>query len=58
MARGGANLREITLDDLEKITGLYLWGNVRTDRFKENRNKLNRGKGSKWWMDGQPKPKS
>lgn len=48
----GANLREITLDDLEKLTGLYLWGNVRSNKFKERRNKKNSG--VKWWMAGQP----
>ena len=48
----GANLREITLNQIEQLTGLYLWGNVRTARFKERRNKLNRGK--KWWLEGQP----
>lgn len=52
--KGGANLREITLDELEKLTGLYLWGNVRTKKFKERRNKLNGG--VKWWMAGQPTP--
>ncbi len=51
---GGANLHDITLDDLEKLSGLYLWGNVRTGKFKERRNKLNKGRGSKWWMVGQP----
>lgn len=51
---GGANLHEITLDELEKITGLYLWGNVRVNHFKERRNKLNTGR--KWWMAGQPEP--
>ena len=51
--KGGANLHEITLDELEKLTGLYLWNNVRTNKFKAHRRKLNGGK--KWWMDGQPK---
>lgn len=48
----GANLREITLDELENLTGLYVWGNVRSRKFKERRNKLNSGK--KWWRAGQP----
>lgn len=48
----GANLREITLDQIEALTGLYLWGNVRTANFKKRRNKLNTGK--KWWLAGQP----
>jgi DNA/RNA endonuclease G (NUC1) len=52
--KGGANLHEISLDELEKLTGLYLWGNVRSHKFKERRNKLNRGK--EWWRAGQPKP--
>ena len=53
--KNGANLHEITLDELEKLTGLYLWGNVRTNKFKEQRNELNRGTGSQWWKAGQPK---
>jgi DNA/RNA endonuclease G (NUC1) len=48
-----ANLREITLDHIEQLTGLYLWGNVRVSKFKERRNKLSRGT---WWMAGQPTP--
>ena len=51
--RGGANLHEISLDELEELTGLYLWSNIRTNKFKEARHKLNSGK--KWWMNGQPK---
>ena len=47
----GANLREITLDELERLTGLYLWGNVRASKFEKRRNKLNSG--TKWWMEGQ-----
>lgn len=46
----GANLREISLDELERITGLYIWGNVRVDKFKENRDKLS---GGGWWKVGQ-----
>ena len=49
---GGVNLREITLDQLEKLTGLYLWSNVRADKFIQRRNKLNKGR--KWWKEGQP----
>ncbi len=52
--KGGANLHEITLDELEKLTGLYLWGNVRSSKFKERRNRLNTGE--EWWRAGQPKP--
>lgn len=48
----GANLREITLDELEELTDLYLWGNVRTKKFNGRRNKLNSGKN--WWTAGQP----
>jgi len=48
----GANLHEITLDELEHLTGLYLWGNVRARKFEKRRNKLN---GGKWWKEGQPK---
>ena len=47
----GANLREITLDEVERLTGLYLWGNVGADRFKERRGKLS---GGDWWTAGQP----
>lgn len=49
----GANLHEISLDELEKITGLYVWGNVRSNKFKEHRNRIHSGK--KWWHAGQPK---
>ncbi len=47
----GANLREITLNELERLTDLYLWGNVRARKFDASRHKLNSG--VKWWMDGQ-----
>jgi len=50
----GANLREISLDEIEFLTGLYLWGNVRADTFKQRRGKLN---GGTWWKEGQPEPK-
>lgn len=50
--KGGANLREITLEDLEQLTGLYLWGNVGADRFHKRRAKLS---GGDWWLAGQPK---
>ena len=46
-----ANLREITLDELESLTGLYVWGNVRSSKFKKRRNKLS---GKEWWRAGQP----
>lgn len=49
----GANLREITLDQLEQLTGLYVWGNVGADKFAQRRNKLS---GGDWWMARQPKP--
>jgi len=49
----GANLREITLDHIEQLTGLYLWGNVGADKFNERRSKLS---GGDWWMAGQPSP--
>ena len=29
----GANLREISLDEIERLTDLYLWGNVGADQF-------------------------
>ena len=51
----GANLREITLDELEHLTGLYLWGNVRAEQFKQRRDDLNKGD---WWKEGQPAPKT
>ncbi len=47
----GANLREITLDELERLTDLYLWSNVGADKFQKRRNKLG---GGKWWKAGQP----
>lgn len=47
----GANLREITLDELERLTDLYLWGNVGASNFHKSRGKLRRGK---WWLAGQP----
>lgn len=50
--KGGANLREISLDEIEHLTGLYLWGNVRANKFKKRRHKLN---GGDWWKAGQPK---
>ena len=45
------DLREITLDHLEQLTGLYLWGNVRVSNFKKRRKKLS---GGTWWLAGQP----
>jgi DNA/RNA endonuclease G (NUC1) len=51
----GANLREIKLNDLERLTGLYVWGNVRINDFKKRRDKLSRGT---WWLAGQSKSKS
>ncbi|NKB78230.1 MAG: hypothetical protein GKR96_14650 [Gammaproteobacteria bacterium] len=53
--KNGANLREITLDGLEKLTDLYLWGNVGASNFQNRRNKLN---GGTWWQEGQPKPRT
>jgi DNA/RNA endonuclease G (NUC1) len=50
----GANLHEITLDELEKLTDLYLWGNVAASNFKNSRSKLRRGQ---WWLAG-PSSKS
>ena len=47
----GADLREVTLDDIEKLTGLYLWGNVGSSRFNERRSSLT---GGDWWLSGQP----
>ena len=51
----GANLREITLDTVEQLTDLYLWGNVGANKFDKRRNKLS---GGDWWLAGQPAPKS
>lgn len=53
--RKGANLREITLDELEKLTGLYVWGNVSANKFAKRRNRLS---GGTWWMEGQPKKRT
>ena len=50
----GSNLREITLDELEYLTNLYLWGNVRAEKFKQRRDDLSMGD---WWKEGQPAPK-
>lgn len=47
----GANLREITLDRIEELTDLYLWGNVGANSFKERRSRL---RGGDWWKAGQP----
>ena len=47
----GANLREISLDEIERLTDLYLWGNVGADQFNNRRNTLS---GGDWWMAGQP----
>ena len=46
----GANLREITLNELEKFTNLYLWGNVGANKFHKRRGKLS---GGDWWKEGQ-----
>jgi hypothetical protein len=42
----GTKLRQITLDELEQLTDLYLWGNVGANNFA----KLRRGS---WWRAGQ-----
>jgi DNA/RNA endonuclease G (NUC1) len=47
-----ADLHEITLDEVEDLTGLYLWGNVRASNFKTRRHKKS---GGTWWKAGQPK---
>ena len=44
-------LREISLDRLEELTGLYLWGNVASGKFNESRSEIN---GDDWWKKGQP----
>jgi DNA/RNA endonuclease G (NUC1) len=49
-----ANLHEVTLDEVEQLTGLYLWGNVSADQFNKRRNKL---RGDDWWKAGQPAPR-
>ena len=53
--KDGANLREITLDRVEELTGLFLWSNVGANNFDKRRKKLS---GGKWWMAGQPTPRS
>ena len=50
----GANLHEISLEELESLTGLHLWSNVQAKKFQKRRNKLS---GGDWWKEGQPKPK-
>ena len=50
-----ANLRTISLDELERLTDLYLWGNVGADHFAESRSKKGRGT---WWKAGQPAPRT
>tara|TARA_R110002096_G_scaffold66682_1_gene162132 strand:- start:2418 stop:3179 length:762 start_codon:yes stop_codon:yes gene_type:complete len=47
-----ATAAEVTLVDIEQLTGLYLWSNVGSGSFQTNRNKL---QGDTWWMKGQPK---
>jgi DNA/RNA endonuclease G (NUC1) len=47
----GSNLHEITLDEVERLTGLYLWGNVGANQFNRRRSELS---GGDWWMAGQP----
>ncbi len=49
-----ADLREISLDQLERLTGLYVWGNVGANNFRKRRGKLS---GGDWWKAGQPSPK-
>ena len=51
----GANLRVISLDELELLTDLYLWGNIGANKFKQSRGR--KGTGT-WWKAGQPKPKA
>jgi hypothetical protein len=50
--KGGANLRELSLDETENLTGLYLWANVSASKFKQRRHKLS---GGDWWKDSQAK---
>ena len=45
-----ANLHEITLDEIERLTGLYLWSNVGSGQFNKRRNVLS---GGDWWKAGQ-----
>lgn len=52
--KNGANLREVTLEHIEALTGLYLWGNVGAFDFQKRRNKL---RGGTWWKAGQPAPR-
>jgi len=44
-------LREVSLDKIEEMTGLHLWGNVASDKFNERRDKTN---DDDWWKKGQP----
>lgn len=37
---------EVSLDGIEKETGLYLWGNVASDKFNERRGSINN---DDWW---------
>ena len=55
LGEDGANLREITLDEIEQLTDLYIWSNVGANNFIKRRNKL---RGGDWWKAGQPKAKS
>ena len=52
--KNGSNLREISLDTLESLTELYLWGNVGACDFQKSRHKLS---GGTWWQAGQPAKK-
>lgn len=48
------DLRTVSLDELDAITGLYLWGNVGADKFQAKRSKAS---GGDWWREGQPSAK-
>lgn len=45
------HLREISLNRLEELTGLYLWSSVASGEFNQKRNLIN---GDDWWKKGQP----
>ncbi|MEM7425256.1 MAG: DNA/RNA non-specific endonuclease [Pseudomonadota bacterium] len=50
----GSDLKEISLDELERLTDLYLWSNVQARKFQKRRHRLT---GGDWWKEGQPTAK-
>ena len=49
--RTESNLREVSINALEKMTGLRLWHNVQASRFIKTRDSVSK---DDWWKAGQP----